>query len=160
SMPTLYLRSTHHYTEATTEQVIEAAQQLITERFQPHAPILSSTEEVQQFLRLQLAPRQVQSFAALFLSPRHRLIRYEVLFRGTIDTVTVYPRELIRHAIEFNARYVILARNDVEGISEPREQDRRLAHQIAEALALVDADVLDYLIVGDTVTSLRTLGLV
>jgi DNA repair protein RadC len=158
-MPTLYIRTAEHFTAATEHEVIETAQALLSERFKPRTPILTTPDLVREFLKLHLAPRDAQAFAALFLSPRYRLIRYSILFRGTIDTVTVYPRTLVRECIELNARHVIVARNDVEGVSEPTDTDCALAHKLADALALIEVSLRDYFIVGNDVSSLAQQGL-
>jgi DNA repair protein RadC len=87
-------------------------------------------------------------FSCLFLDTRHRMIRYEALFRGTVDGAAVYPREIIKQAIRYDAAAVILGHNHPSGDCEPSEADRNITLRIAKALALVDIRLLDHLVVS------------
>jgi DNA repair protein RadC len=87
-------------------------------------------------------------FCCLFLDTRHRLIRYEELFRGTIDGATVYPREVVKRALLHNASAVILGHNHPSGVSEPSEADRSITLKLAKALALVEVRLLDHVVVS------------
>ena len=87
-------------------------------------------------------------FACLFLDNRHRLIRFEELFRGTIDGASVHPREVVRQALAHNAAALILAHNHPSGVAEPSGADRQITRRLVDALALVDVRVLDHLVVG------------
>lgn len=159
-MQTLYIRTAEQFAAASQEMVIETAQRLISARFHPRARILSNPGLVRTFLRLQLGPRKTEEFAVLFLSSRYRLLRYEILFHGTLDTVKVYPREVLREALAVNARYAIVARNNPEGDPDPQGEDQCLAHTLREALAMIDVSLRDYFVVGAKVTSLAELGLI
>ena len=88
-------------------------------------------------------------FCCLFLDTRHRLIRYEELFRGTIDGATVYPREVVKRALALNAAAVIVGHNHPSGVSEPSEADRSITLKLAKALGLVDVRLLDHFVIGD-----------
>ena len=96
--------------------------------------------------RLLDLPHEV--FCCLFLDTRHRLIRYEELFRGTIDGATVYPREVVKRALQCNASAVILGHNHPSGVAEPSEADRNITVKLAKALALVEIRLLDHLVVS------------
>lgn len=111
-------------------------------------PLLSSSSAVRRFLRVKLAhlPREV--FACLFLDSRHRLIRFETLFSGTVDRASVHPREILRRALELNAAAVILAHNHPSGVAEPSASDLALTHDLSDLLARIDVRVLDHLVVG------------
>ena len=113
-----------------------------------HPPLLSCTSSVRRFLRLKLAhlPREV--FACLFLDSRHRLIRFEILFLGTLDRASVHPREVLRRALELNSAAVILAHNHPSGIAEPSASDLTLTHDLIDLLKRIDVRVLDHLVVG------------
>jgi DNA repair protein RadC len=98
-------------------------------------------------------------FSCLFLDTRHRLIRYEEMFRGTIDGAAVYPREIVKQALSFNAAAVILSHNHPSGDAEPSEADRSITIRVSKALSLVDVRLLDHLVVGaDEVVSLAERG--
>lgn len=122
--------------------------------------VLSSPEHVRQYLSLHLTGRAHEVFAALFLDNRHRVIEYRELFRGTIDSAAVYPREVVKHCLGSNAAAVIFAHNHPSGVAEPSDTDVRLTRRLVDALALVDVRVLDHLIIGQGVqTSLAERGL-
>ena len=88
-------------------------------------------------------------FAALFLDNRHRVIRYEELFRGTIDGASVHPREVVKAALKLNAAALIFAHNHPSGVAEPSHADERLTRRLRDALGLVDIRVLDHVVIGD-----------
>ena len=97
--------------------------------------------------------------AVLFLDSRHRVIAFEELFKGSINSAEVHPRELIKRVLHFNAAAVILAHNHPSGIAEPSQADREITQRLRAALALVDVRLLDHMVVGDTeVISLAELG--
>lgn len=90
----------------------------------------------------------------LFLETRHRLIKYREMFQGTIDSASVYPREVVKEALRLNAAAVILSHNHPSGSPEPSAADRALTQQLKQALALVNVRTLDHIIVaGTAVTS-------
>ncbi|MFZ0485850.1 MAG: JAB domain-containing protein, partial [Arenicellales bacterium] len=80
---------------------------------------------------------------------KHRVIRFEELFRGTIDGASVHPREVVRNALGHNAAAVIVAHNHPSGVAEPSAADNALTRRLQEALAMVDIRLLDHLVVGD-----------
>ena len=122
--------------------------------------VLSSPEQVRHYLSLHLTGLSHEVFAALFLDNRHRVIEYRELFRGTIDSAAVYPREVVKRCLSANAAAVIFAHNHPSGVAEPSDTDVRLTRKLVDALALVDVRVLDHLIVGQGVqTSLAERGL-
>jgi DNA repair protein RadC len=88
-------------------------------------------------------------FACLFLDNQHHILEFEELFRGTIDSASVYPREVIKKALAHNAAAVIFAHNHPSGISEPSQADKLITDKLKQALALIDIRVLDHFIIGD-----------
>lgn len=107
--------------------------------------------------RLRAYPHEV--FACLFLDNQHRMIAFEELFRGTIDGASVYPREVVKQALQHNAAAVILAHNHPSGVAEPSQADIHITRRIKAALDLVDIRVLDHIIIGDhEPSSLAQLG--
>lgn len=111
-------------------------------------PILSCTTAVRRFLRWKLARLTREVFACLFLDNRHRLIRYEVLFLGTVDRAAVHAREVLRRALELNAAALILAHNHPSGIAEPSASDLALTADLGDLLRRIDVRLLDHLVVG------------
>ncbi|MGX5731474.1 RadC family protein [Pseudoxanthomonas beigongshangi] len=88
-------------------------------------------------------------FAALFLDVRHRALAFEELFRGTLDSAEVHPREVVRRALAHNAAAVIIGHNHPSGHSTPSEADRLITLRLRDALSLMDIRLLDHFVVGD-----------
>src|SRR5688572_17874131 len=116
----------------------------------PVAPrcALASPADAVRFIKARLLDLPHEVFCCLFLDTRHRLIRYEELFRGTIDGATVYPREVVKRALQHNASAVILGHNHPSGVAEPSEADRSITVKLAKALALVEIRLLDHVVVS------------
>jgi DNA repair protein RadC len=108
---------------------------------------LRAPDDAARFFKARLADLPHEVFGCLFLDTRHRLIRYEELFRGTIDGAAVYPREVLKRALHHNASAVIVGHNHPSGVAEPSEADRGITLKLAKALALVDVRLLDHLVV-------------
>ena len=81
------------------------------------------------------------------------------MFQGTIDSTTVYPREVVKEALRLNATKVILAHNHPSGNSDPSPQDIELTKKLKEILQIIDVKVLDHIIVGDEITSFADMGI-
>lgn len=110
---------------------------------------LTSPEQTKLYLSGLLRDKQREEFYVLFLDNQHRVICGEPLFQGTIDAASVYPREVVKRALEHNAAALILAHNHPSGVAEPSQSDRRITRRIIDALTLVDIRVLDHFVVGD-----------
>ena len=109
---------------------------------------LGAPLDAARYFKARLLDLPHEVFSCLFLDTRHRLIRYEELFRGTIDGATVYPREVVKRALQHNAAAVIIGHNHPSGISEPSEADRSITLKLAKALALVEIRLLDHVVVS------------
>ncbi|EOA5673152.1 DNA repair protein RadC, partial [Pseudomonas aeruginosa] len=121
----------------------------------------SSPVAVKEYLSAKLAGFEHEVFAVLFLDTQHRLIEYSELFRGTIDSASVYPRELVKEALRLNAAAVIVSHNHPSGNPEPSGADKVLTQRLREALALVDVRTLDHIIVaGGSTISFAERGLI
>jgi len=111
---------------------------------------LTSPQLVREFLKITLADRDVEYFCVLLLDTRHRLLKFVELSRGTIDSASVHPREVVKVAIETQAAAVVLAHNHPSQIGEPSHADELITQRLKEALALIDVRVIDHLIVAGT----------
>jgi DNA repair protein RadC len=99
-------------------------------------------------------------FWCLFLDAQNRLIAADELFRGTLSQTSVYPREVVKQALAYNANAVIFAHNHPSGVAEPSRCDETLTRTLKQTLALVDTKVLDHFIVtGATAVSFAERGL-
>lgn len=114
---------------------------------QPGVSFLSS-DDTRDWLRLKMAALEREEFIVLFLDNQHRLLACETLFTGTINHTEVYPREIVKAALRYNAAAVILAHNHPSGIPEPSKADRLITSNLQSTLLLVDVRVLDHFVVG------------
>jgi DNA repair protein RadC len=94
--------------------------------------VLTSPDATRDYLKLKLYGLPYEVFACLFLDNRHRVIRYEELFRGTIDGASVHPREVVRKVMETNAAAVIFAHNHPSGVAEPSQADLRITQRLKD----------------------------
>ncbi|WP_078922890.1 RadC family protein [Thiothrix eikelboomii] len=120
---------------------------------------LSDPDSVRFYLSTRLRNKPAEVFACLFLDNRHHVIQYEELFHGTIDSATIYPREVVRNALKHNAAAVIFAHNHPSGNAEPSQADEQITQKLQKALALIDVRVLDHFVVGEQVVSFAERGL-
>ncbi|HUS23527.1 MAG TPA: DNA repair protein RadC [Candidatus Binatia bacterium] len=119
---------------------------------------LKDPQGVRTYLQLQLRDRPAEVFAALWLDNQHRVLQFQELAQGTIDGASVYPREVVKHALRAGAAAAIFAHNHPSGVAEPSASDRHLTERLRAALALVDIRVLDHFVVGETVVSFAERG--
>ncbi|MFB2962850.1 DNA repair protein RadC [Aeromonas jandaei] len=121
---------------------------------------ITSTTEAAERLQTLLQNREHEVFGVLFLDSQHRVLAFEELFRGTLDSASIYPREVVKRALLLNSGAVIAVHNHPSGDPEPSHSDRVFTQALKEALALVDVRLLDHLVVGaEGVASLAERGL-
>ena len=130
------------------QAVLEMSSRYLKEKIEKQNAI-TSPHDTRQFLKSQLRDRSYEVFAVLFLDNRHQVIKFEELFRGTIDGASVYPREVVKKALEYNAAALIVAHNHPSGVAEPSHADEQITQRLSKALALVDIRLLDHLVIGD-----------
>ena len=102
----------------------------------------------QQALQTLLQSREHEVFAMLFLDNQHRILAYEELFRGTLSSASVYPREVVKRALALNAAALMLVHNHPSGYPEPSRADIEITHRLQTALELVDIRLMDHLVVA------------
>jgi DNA repair protein RadC len=127
--------------------VVELARRSLAQEL-AQRPLFDAPAKVKDYLRLQLAPREHEVFVVLFLDAQNRLIRCEEMFRGTLTQTSVYPREVLKRALDLNAAAVVLAHNHPSGVAEPSRADEFLTQSLKSALQQIDVRVLDHLVVG------------
>lgn len=110
--------------------------------------IETASAEARLFINMALADREREVFLVMFLDSQHRIIESAELFQGTIDSATVYPREVVKAALSMNAAAVIIAHNHPSGDTTPSSADKNITKKIQESLSLVDIRVVDHIIVG------------
>jgi len=130
-------------------QILCWAEAILESRFK-RSHYLTNPQQTHDYLQVALAEQTRELFALIYLDNQHGILSLEVLFQGTIDGATVYPREVVKAALSHNAAAVILTHNHPSGVPEPSAADKRITARIVGALATVDIPVLDHLIIGGT----------
>lgn len=135
------------YAEATSHHVAECAAEyarVAANRVQS----IRSPKETDALVVPMLVNLEAERFVVVFLDNRHRVISCDVMFNGTVDGTSVYPREIVKAALSYNAAAVILAHNHPSGVAEPSQADERITKRLQSALELIDTRLLDHIIVG------------
>jgi DNA repair protein RadC len=133
---------------AQLQAVLEMARRHLAERLRRDS-VLDSPLVVRDYLKALLRHEPHEVFGCLFLDAKHRVLAFEALFRGSIDTTSVYPRQVIKRALAHNAAALILCHNHPSGVAEPSQADRVLTKRLQKALDLIDVRVLDHIIIGE-----------
>jgi DNA repair protein RadC len=140
-------------------KIVEAAAQRLMRAKVMHRPVLTSWAALLDYCHTTLAHRETESFRVLYLDRKNVLIADEEQAKGTVDHVPVYPREVVKRALELNASALILVHNHPSGDPTPSEADISMTHQIAEAAQVLGLTLHDHLIIGkSSEISLRSAG--
>jgi len=134
---------------ALVSAVLELARRSLGQQM-AERPVLDNIVNVKDYLRLHFGGRGHEVFSVLFLDAQNRLIQMEEMFRGSLTQASVYPREVLKRALQLHAAAVILAHNHPSGSAQPSRSDEALTQTLKSALAMIDVRVLDHLVVGDT----------
>ncbi|WP_440210006.1 RadC family protein [Actinobacillus pleuropneumoniae] len=110
--------------------------------------LFESSDAVVKFCTAKIGLSEREEFLVLFLDNRHYLIEADVMFLGTINTISVHPREIVKLGLKLNAAAVLLSHNHPSGKIEPSQADRAITQRIKQACELVDIRVLDHVIVA------------
>lgn len=155
-----YLRSIGPAGDARLRHVLAAAHELLT-RIAADAlqgrSVLGNPTAMKDFLRVYFAGAERETFVVIFLDTHLRVIQVEEMFAGTLTQTSVYPREIVKRALQLNAHSVCLSHVHPSSSAEPSRADEYLTSNIRQALALVDVRVIDHLVVaanGSAVTSM------
>ena len=111
--------------------------------------LLNSSRCVKVFLTQQLRHFTHEVFAVVWLDAKHRMIEFEVLFTGSISSTAVHPRIIVQKALIHNAAAAILSHNHPSGDPSPSAADKQMTRIITQALALIDVNVIDHIVVGN-----------
>lgn len=123
--------------------------------------IVNNAKAAELYLTAKLRNAAREIFACLFLDNCNRVICYEELFVGSISSAAVYPREVLKKALQHNAASVILAHNHTSGNPTPSLADKQITQQLKKSLGLIDIKVLDHIIIGEgEFISLAELGMI
>jgi DNA repair protein RadC len=124
-------------------------------------PVISSWSALVAYVQTALAHEAREQFRVLFLDKKNQLIADETMNRGTVDHAPVYPREVVRRALELSASALILVHNHPSGDPTPSCADVDMTRQVADAARSLRIAVHDHLVVGrHGVASFKALGLI
>jgi DNA repair protein RadC len=129
-------------------KIIEAAAQRLMRAKVMNRPLLSSWSALIDYCHTAMAHRETESFRVLYLDRKNVLIADEEQAKGTVDHVPVYPREVVKRALELNASALILVHNHPSGDPTPSDADIAMTHQISEAALVLGITLHDHLIIG------------
>lgn len=131
------------------EHILDLARSIVERRLAVGA-VLESATHTKEYLVVKLATLEHEVFGVVLLNNRHTVIHTEILFRGTVDGASVYPREVVKTALAHNAAAVIFFHNHPSGDPEPSSADLAITERLRRALQTVDIRTLDHIIVGGT----------
>lgn len=137
-------------TSKREDAAIRRAMRILESRIREPGITYTSPDSVRQYLTFKLAKLEREVFKVLFLDIRHQLIADEDMFMGTIDEASVYPREVVKRALQHNAAAVIVAHNHPSGHPQPSHSDIAVTDRLKSALELVDIRLVDHFIIGGT----------
>jgi DNA repair protein RadC len=129
------------------EEMCKITEELLASKFN-YLDLIENPSESKRYLINKLATLEREVFGCLFLTNGHDVIAYEELFQGTINGASVYPREVVKRALQFNAAAVVFVHNHPSGKPEPSTADESITQTLIQSLTLVDIRVLDHIIVG------------
>ena len=130
------------------DAIIASAKIILKSRLRTVGVAFTSPDLVKDHLMIQLSTLESERFDVLFLNTQNKLIEHIPMFYGTVDSASVYPREIIKKALELNASALIIAHNHPSGSLVPSHADKDITNKIKAASELMDIRLLDHLIVG------------
>lgn len=137
-------------TREQEDAILDAALAILKGRMRQPGAAMDKPGTVKDFMCLTHAGLQHEVFTVMFLDSQHRMIECREMFQGTLGQTSVYPREVVRAALELHAAAVILSHNHPSGSVAPSRADEVLTQTLRSALSLVDVRVLDHIIVSGT----------
>jgi DNA repair protein RadC len=130
-------------------KLIKAAAERYLERKLLDKDPIHNSRELFDFLNLRISERNRECFLVIFLDAKNRVIASEILFEGTLTASSVYPREVIRAAIEHNAAALIFAHNHPSGDPNPSKEDMAVTRQLVLACKVMGIAVHEHLVIGE-----------
>ncbi len=141
-------------------KIVQAAAIKMTQERVLKRPVLSSWNDLLSYCRASMADEKIELFRIMFLDKKNILIADEVQQRGTIDHTPVYPREVVKRALELGASAIILVHNHPSDDPTPSTADVEMTKQIVNAAKTLNISVHDHLVIGHkTHASFKSLGL-
>ena len=155
----LFAKTGEGYEQVPDVMLVECARLVLQAHFRPGAAVLRNRQLLQDFLTFEIGARDYETFGLVLLDSGDRLIDYVELFQGTPKMVYVHARTVVECVLKHRATAVILVHNHPHGNAQPSDADRALTDRLRRALAVVDVQVVDHLIVGEAIFSFADRGL-
>ncbi len=127
---------------------LEMSKRYLAENINSTGFCLGSSQATRDYLITELRLEQREVFAILFLNNQHQMLSFKKLFLGTLDSAAVYPRVVVEQTLKLQAAAVILAHNHPSGLAKPSTADKQITEKLIKALALIDVQVLDHMIIA------------
>jgi DNA repair protein RadC len=134
-------------TQTLIKMINEISSRALLDKLQKR-DVLLSPQEVLDFVRSKIGNAQDEVFLILFLNKKNHLIAYESISQGTTDRAVIYPKNVIKQALKYNATAVLAVHNHPSGICDPSAADLAITSKIKDALYPLDINFLDHIIVG------------
>jgi DNA repair protein RadC len=132
---------------ATLQAIAEINRRWLEEKIS-RTEFLECAQDVYRLLEQRLRDRDHEIFAIVFLDTKHRVLAIEELFHGTIDSASVFPREIVKRALDLGAAAIIAVHNHPSGVPEPSQEDQKITRELKAACLLMDLRLLDHLVIG------------
>nr|WP_245627104.1 DNA repair protein RadC [Cognatishimia activa] len=131
-------------------KIVEASAQRLAQSKVLRRPVLSSWDALLDYCQTSMAHLETEQFRILFLDTKNTLIADEAQARGTVDHVPVYPREVIKRALELNASALIMVHNHPSGDPTPSQADVEMTREIQKAASVMSITLHDHLVIGQS----------
>jgi DNA repair protein RadC len=146
-------------TPVMDSEIVSAALGILAKRI-AKGSIIKNMEDAKKYLAVRFADLQHEVFAIVYLTSRHAVIACDEIFRGTVNSASVYPREVVKTALQYNAAAILIAHPHPSGICEPSHADELITTRIRDACALLEIRLIDHiLIAGNRAISFAELGM-
>ena len=132
---------------ATLKAVAAVTVRYLAEEMQ-QGPFIGHSRDVQRLLSGRFRDRDREIFAVVFLDTRHHVLALEEMFHGTLNSATVFPREIVRRALQLNAAAIVAVHNHPSGNPSPSADDRQVTRELQRACGLMDISLLDHIVIG------------
>ncbi|WP_105903523.1 JAB domain-containing protein [Vibrio gangliei] len=143
------------------DEVLYLARNIFEQKIRNENLDCTSPEQIKGYLQTILRTAERERFAVILLDENKQFIKTDIIFEGTIDSASVYPREVLKVALKGKAKNIILLHNHPSGVSEPSQADRTITRRLIDALKLIEVNVVDHFIIAeDEITSFRERGFI
>jgi DNA repair protein RadC len=133
---------------ATLRAIAELNQRCLEESIQRET-FIECSGDVLKLLFQKFRDLDQEVFSVIFLDTKHRVLLIEELFQGTINTASVFPREVVKRALELGAAAIVAVHNHPSGNPEPSQEDRRVTQDLKSACELMEICLLDHIVIGN-----------